>query len=157
MNSNNRFTKLGYSCASILDALPYIQMVLNETHLLNLHTETVQIFSDSEFLSTELLCLAYFTHKISLPLLYAVEVYNQDELCTIFPQLYSDLQSGSMETLCTYIVKYKHMPIPEPSSELEKEILKRMCLDAAETIDRQFGREYGFGKFQQLRASQVHI
>ena len=154
-----RFTKLGYSCASILDALPYIQMVLNETHLSNLHTETVQIFSDSEFLSTELLCLAYFTHKISLPLLYAVEVCNQDELCTIFPQLYSDLQSGSMETLCTYIVKYKHMPIPEPSSELEKEILKRMCLDAAETIDRQCGREYCFGKFQneKPRASRVHI
>ena len=32
-----RFTKLGYSCTSILDALPYIQMVLNETHLSNQH------------------------------------------------------------------------------------------------------------------------
>ena len=51
------------------------------------------------------------------------------------------------------------MPIPEPSSELEKEILKRMCLDEAETIDRQCGQEYGFGKFQheKPRASQIAL
>ena len=71
-----RFTKLGYSCASILDALPYIQMVLNETHLTNQHTDIVQLFVDSELLITELHCLAYFTSKVSLPLLYAVEICN---------------------------------------------------------------------------------
>ena len=143
-----RFTKLGYSCASILDALPYIQMVLDGTNFSNLHTEIVQLFLDSELLATELLCLSYFTHKISLPLLYALEICNQDELCKIFPQLYNDLLNGSMETLSTYIVKYKHLPIQELTSELESEILKQMCLDAAETIDRQCGREYDFGKFQ---------
>ena len=47
-----RFTKFGYSCVSILDALPYIQMVLNETSLSNLHTEIVQLFLDSELLRT---------------------------------------------------------------------------------------------------------
>ena len=70
-----RFTKLGYSAAAVLDAFPYIQMVLNETNLSNLHTEIVQLFLDSELLSTELLCLAYFTHKISLPLLFANEYH----------------------------------------------------------------------------------
>ena len=132
-------------------------MVLNETNLSNLHTEIVQLFLDSELLSTELLCLAYFTHKISLPLLFAVEVCNQDELCTILPQLYNDLTNGSMETLSEYIVKYKHLNIQEPSTELEKEMLHKMCLDAAETIDRQCGREYDFGKFQheKPRATQV--
>ena len=152
-----RFTQLGYSCASILDALPYIQMVLNETNLSNLHTEIVQLFLDSELLATELLCLSYFTHKISLPLLYTVEICNQNELCKIFPQLYNDLLNGSMETVSAYIVKYKHLPIQEPTSELEKEILKQMCLDAAETIDRQCGREYGFRKFQQERPRATQV
>ena len=57
----HRFTKLGYSCTSILDALLYIQMVLNETHLSNQHTELVKMFLDSELLLTELSCLSYFT------------------------------------------------------------------------------------------------
>ena len=103
-----RFTKLRCSCAFILDAIPYIQMMLNETNLSNLHTEIVQLFLDNELLSTELLCLAYFTHRVSLPLLYAVEVCNQDELCYIFPRLYNYLINGSMDSLSTYIVKYSH-------------------------------------------------
>ena len=70
----HRFTKLGYSCTLILDALPYIQMVLNETHLSNQHTELVKMFLDSELLLTELSCLSCFTHKVSLPLLSAVEI-----------------------------------------------------------------------------------
>lgn len=152
-----RFTKLGYSCASILDAMPYIQMVLNETNLSNLHTEIVQLFLDSEFLTTELLCLAYFTHKVTLPLLYATEICNQDQLCSIFPKLYNDLLRGSTDTLSDYIVKYKHLSIQEPSTDIEREILRSMCHDAAATIDRQCGREYGFGQFiqEKPRATQV--
>ena len=69
-----QFTKLGYSCTLIFDALPYNQMVLNETHLSTQHTELVKMFFDSELLLTELSCLSYFTHKVSLPLLYAVEL-----------------------------------------------------------------------------------
>ena len=69
-----QFTKLGYSCTMIFDALPYNQMVLNETHLSKQHTELVKMFFDSELLLTELSCLSYFTHKVSLPLLYAVEL-----------------------------------------------------------------------------------
>ena len=84
----HQFTKLGYSCTLILDALPYIQMVLNETHLSNQHTELVKMFLDSELLLTELSCLSYFTHKVSLPLLYAVEICNQDQICELFPKLY---------------------------------------------------------------------
>ena len=82
-----RFTKLVYSWTSILDAPPYIQMVLNETDLYNQHTELVKMFLESELLLTELNCLSYFTHKVSLPLLYAVEICNQDQLCELFPKL----------------------------------------------------------------------
>ena len=133
-------------------------MVLNETNLCNQHTEIVKMFLDSELLSTELFCLSYFTHKVSLPLLYAVEICNQDDLCNIFPKLYEDLRNGSLDTLSDYIVEYRHLPVSDPSTELESEILKKMCQDAAETIDRQCGREYGFGTFKNEtpRATEIY-
>ena len=46
-----------------VDALPYMQMVLNEIHLSNLHTEIVLLFLDRELLTTKLFWLLYFTHK----------------------------------------------------------------------------------------------
>ena len=49
------------------------------------------------------------------------------------------------------------MHVQVPTTELEKEILVKMCHDAAKTIERQCGREYGFGKFQdsQPRATEI--
>ena len=49
-----RFTKLSYSCTSILDAIPYIQMVVDETHLNNQHVEMVRMLLDSELVLIEL-------------------------------------------------------------------------------------------------------
>ena len=121
-----RFTKLGYSCASILDALPFIRMVLNETHLCNQHTEIVLMFLDSELLLTELSALAYFTYKVSFPLVYAIEISTQDDLCQIFPKLHKDLLNGSLETLSAYVIEYRHMAVKPPSSDLEMEIVKQM-------------------------------
>ena len=82
-----RFTKLGYACASILDALPFLQMVLNETHLGNQHVVMVRMFLDSDFFLVELQVLSYFTYKVTLPLLNAVEVSTQEELCKFSPTL----------------------------------------------------------------------
>ena len=133
-------------------------MVLNETHSCNQHTELVKMFLDSELLLTELSCLSYFTHKVSLPLLYAVEICNQNQLCELFPKLYKDLLEGSFETLKDYIVEYKHLIVEEPITELEKQILKKMSMDAAETTDGQCGRESGFGNYkdQELRATAIY-
>ena len=155
---DHRFTTLGYSCTWILDALLYIQMVLNKTHLSNQHTELVKMFLDSELPLIELSCLSYFTQKVSLPLLYAVEICNQDQLCELFPKLYKDLLEGSFETMKDYIVEYKHLIVEEPITELEKQILKKMFMDAAETIDRQCGRKYGFGNYkdQEVRATAIY-
>ena len=69
-----RFTKLGYSAASILDALPCLRMLLNESLLTSQHIEIVLMFLDSEFFITELSVLAFLTHKVSLPLLKFVEI-----------------------------------------------------------------------------------
>ena len=155
-----RFTKLGYSCSSILDALPYIRMVLAETHLSNQHVEIVQMFLDSELLCTELYTLSYFTYKVSLPLLYAVEICTQDELCEIFPKLHKDLLEGSLETLVSYVIEYRHIKIQPPSTNVELQLIKEMCSDAAKTIERQCGREYGFGIYKDCqnrpRATEIH-
>ena len=68
----HRFTKLGYSTASILDALPYLRMLLNESHLTNQHIEIVRMFLDSEF----------FYHRIiSVSIFYAQGKLTSVELC----------------------------------------------------------------------------
>ena len=83
-----RFTKIGYSTASILDALPYLRMLLNESYLTNQHIEIVRMFLDSEFFITKLSVSAIFMHKVSLPLLTFVEISSQEELLRVFPKLY---------------------------------------------------------------------
>ena len=140
-----RFTKLGYSCASVLNALPYLQMLLNETHLSNQHTDMVRMFLDNELFFVELKVLSYFTFKVTLPLLNAVEVSTQDELCEIFPKLYHDLAAGIMNTLDKFTVQHRHLVVEGPKTELENVLLSDMCTKAAETVELQCGREYGFG------------
>ncbi|KAG1653601.1 hypothetical protein GQR58_025470 [Nymphon striatum] len=102
--------------------------------------------------------LAYFTHKVTLPFLYFVEVNSQQELLKTFPQLYTDLLAGKRETLKDYVIHYPHIPVVNPTSALSKKILQKMCTDAAEVFDRQAGREYGFRKYRlgkQPRATEL--
>ena len=139
-----RFCKLGYVCAAINDAFPLLQMLLFETAQANLHIESSKLYLECEFFLTELSVLAYFTHKVSLPLLNCVEVCGQEELLTILPQLYLDLSEGNMNTLDKYTVTYKHVPVSTDLSNLELRILLFMCQHAAESLKLQCGREYGF-------------
>ena len=75
-----RFAKLGYSAASILNALPLLEMLLDETEKNNLLVQSCRMYLQCEFFLTELHALAYFTHKVTLPLLNCVEVCDQNEL-----------------------------------------------------------------------------
>ena len=159
MYYERRFTKLGYSAASILEALPYLRMLLDETHLNNQHVEIVRMFLDSEFLLTELNVLAYFTHKITLPFLYFVEVNTQDDLLAMFPLLFQDLLEGKMDTLKDYTVEYTHVRVNKPTESIAANILSMMCTDAANVLERQAGREYGFGKYvdEPARATKLYL
>ena len=149
-----RFTKLGCSAASILDALFYPRMLLNESHLTNQHIEIVCMFLDSEFFITELSLLAFFTHKVSLPLLNFVEISSQEELLRVFPKLYEDLQKGKMDTLEQYLVKYCHIVVSPPTNETETLLLESMCQNASKSMMLQCGREYGFAdKNEPARAT----
>ena len=103
-------------------------MLINETHLSNQHVEVVRLLLDSEFLITELKVLAYFTHKVTLPFLYFVEMNAQESLLDMLPCLYRDLKNGSMDTLQQYIVHYPHIEVSTPSSSLSNKILQQMIL-----------------------------
>ena len=102
------------------------------------------MFLDSEFFITELSVLAFFTHKVSLPLLNFVEISSQEELLRVFPKLYEDLQKGKMDTLEQYLVKYCHIVVSPPTNETETLLLESMCLNPSKSMMLQCGREYGF-------------
>ena len=163
MYYERRFTKLGYSAASVLQSLPYLRMLLDESHLSNQHIEIVRMFLDSEFIITELHVLAYFTHAVTLPFLYFVEVNTQEELLRMFPLLYKSLKDGNLEldtdTLKDYVIHYPHVKVDMPNTDLTNQILKLMCIDAGEVFARQAGREYGFGDHldKPARATQINL
>ena len=68
----------------------------------------------------------------------------------IFPKFYTDLYAADM--LQTFV--YKHLLIKESDKKLRKEIIKCMCIDAAEGIKLQCGRENGFSK-SDARSTQI--
>ena len=67
LHHKRRFTKLGYSAASILQTFLLLQSLLEETWKSNLLAQACKIHLDCEFFLTELQLLAYFTKKITLP------------------------------------------------------------------------------------------
>ena len=69
-----------------------------------------------------------------LPLLNFVEKSSQKELLRVFPRLYKDLQSGKMDTLDQYQVKYRHIVVNPPTSETETLLLESMCMNASKTM-----------------------
>ena len=153
-----RFTKLGYSAASLIHAVPLLQMLLDETSKSNLLVEACKLYLECEFFLIELQVLAYFTYKITLPLLNCVERSDQAALLKIFPKLHHDLKNGNMNTLQDFIVNYRHVPVNEPNTDLEKEILILMCSDAGDGIQMQCGREYGFAaEGEKPRATELYM
>ena len=104
------------------------------------------MFLDLDFFITELTALAYFTHRVSLPLLNFVEVNFQDKLLEIFPKLFQGLKNGKMDTLFDYLLVYKHVSIEPPTSETDHLLLKAMCEGASKSILLQCGGKYEFGQ-----------
>ena len=108
-----RFTKLGYVCASLQDAMPLINTLLVETHHVNQHVEAARMFTNCEFFHTELRVIAYFSYHITLPFLNFVERSNQQELLETLPKLYEDLKKYDMNTLNDFHVSYTHIKVPD--------------------------------------------
>ena len=152
MYYEHRFTNCIHP--SILQSLP-----LNESHLSNQHIEIVRMFLDSKFLITELQVLAYFTQVVILPFLYFVKVNSQEELLEMFPRLFNALKCGTVDNLKEYQVEYPHTQVTQPTTDVAQQLVKKMCEDAAAVLERQAGREYGFGNEVDVtpRATQLHL
>ena len=153
-----RFAKLGKSASSILEAKDILTMLLDEVEGTNQLVESCRIYLASELFITELRCLSFFNHYVTFPFLNCVECSSQEELLQILPKLYDELIEKRTDTLKKFVVSVHGMPIPEVSTEVEKEIVNLMCTSAAEAILRQCGREYGFSKIEEpLRATDLSL
>ena len=79
-----------------------------------------------------------------MPFLNCVERTDQNDLVTFLPQLYEDLSDGKLDTLKHYHVTWTHIQMDKqlPSSDLDHHLLYKMCLNGAEGVKMQCGREY---------------
>ena len=91
----------------------------------------MRIFLDCEFFCICLAAMSFFSYNVYLHLLNCIEKSSQADLCQMFPTLHSDLLEGKTNTLEAFIVKWRHYEDPEPSCELEKLIIQKLCLSAA--------------------------
>ncbi|CAB4057870.1 unnamed protein product [Lepeophtheirus salmonis] len=95
MYHEQRFTKLGYCGGSIIKSLPYLRMLLNETHLSNQHVEIVRLLPNTEFFGL---------------------INAQQELLKTFPQLYTDLLVEKLDTLKDCVIPYPPITVANPTS-----------------------------------------
>lgn len=93
-----------------------------------------------------------------MPYLNFVEKTDQEQLCKILPKLYEDLCKEDTSTLKDYQVPWTHVNMVNnaSSSDLDKHILARMCIDAAKGVKMQCEREYWLEGTEGVRATQVH-
>ena len=105
LNHERWFTKLGYSAASILCALPQLQRILAETLKTNLLMEACRLYVECELFITVLYVLTVFTEKVTLPFLNCLEWWSQKDFLEIFPRLYNDLLKHNTNTkwICSRI------------------------------------------------------
>ena len=152
-----RFCKLGSCANAIIQALPILEQLLEETPADNLLAQACRIYLKCEVFISELRLLAYFNHHVVFPFLHAVEKVTTPELKKILPRLHQDLLQGKVDTLKVYVVKSKIGNVDQLSGDLEMKMLSKLTMAAAECIQLQCGREYGFAADtkEELRAADL--
>ena len=139
-----RFCKLGSCANSIIQASPLLEMLLQETPAEKLLAQSCRIYINCEIFITELRLLAFFNFHVVFPFLHAVEKSSTPELIYLLPKLHRELLNGNLSTLKEYVCKSKMGNVDSIEGELETKMIQFMTLGAAECIQRQCGREYGF-------------
>ena len=81
-----RFAKLGKAAASLLEALPIIKKVVDETYNNNVLIEACKLYIESELFIVALEVLVLFNHHIFL-FLNSTENCEQKDLLNILPTL----------------------------------------------------------------------
>ena len=87
-------TELGYSAASVLQALHQISKLLTETLWSNLLIESCKLYVNCELFITALHLLVVLTYKVTLPF----QKSTQNELLKNCPKLHWDLLNHDMDT-----------------------------------------------------------
>ena len=81
-------------------------MKVIETASNNLLVQACKLYLQFEVFVTELKVLAFFTKKVTLPLLHCVAKGSQEALIQYLPSLWQDLSEGKMETLNYFQVRF---------------------------------------------------
>ena len=82
-----RFAKLGKAAASLLEALPIIKKVVDETYNNNVLIEACKLYIESELFIMALEVLVLFNHHIIFLFLNSTENCDQKDLMNILPTL----------------------------------------------------------------------
>ena len=139
-----RFCKLGSCANSIIQALPILEQLLEETPADNLLAQACHIYLKCEVFISELRLLAYFNYHVVFPFLHAVEKSTTPDLKKLLPKLHSDLRENKIDTLKKFVVKSKIGNVEKVSGDLEHKMLQNLTTAAADCIQLQCSLEYGF-------------
>ena len=151
-----RFCKLGSCANSIIQALPILEQLLEETPADNLLAQACLIYIKCEIFITELRLLSFFNYHVVFPFLHMVEKSNVPNLKKLLPELHIDLRENKINTLSDFKVESKIGNIAELGN-LEILILQKLTIAAADCIQLQCGKKYGFPALPdtELRASDL--
>lgn len=151
-----RFTRLGYTAASIFECLPQFKKLLDRTSKKNLLVRACRLYIESDLIRAALKPLGYFTYTVTMPFINAIVKCDQNELVTLLPKLFEDLNVGKADCLRQYRVEWKHVDTKklEPTSDLDILLTQKMLKDAASGVQLQCAREYWEGT-DKPRATQI--
>ena len=152
-----RFAKLGYSAGAILDCIQQYDFFLDKTTYNNLLVQACKLYTESEYIRAAFKALAYFTYRVTMPLLNCVERCDQNMLMVVIKQLYLNLKDYKMDSLDEYNVEWTHVDTDKlkPETPLDTLLLEKMCEEAAKGVHMQCAREY-WEECEEPRATQLH-
>ena len=136
-----RFCKLGSCANSIIQALPILEQLLEETPADNLLAQACRIYLKCEVFISELRLLSHFNYHVVFPFLHAVEKSSTPDLKKILPKLHDDLRDNKIDTLNKFVVKSKIGNVEVLHGDLENKLLRKLTAAAADSIQLQCGRE----------------
>ena len=118
-----RFGKLGSCAAALLQALPLLTELLDESPANNLLAQAARIYVRCDIIITELRMLAYFGQQVVMPFLNCIEKVNGEQLMQIQKKMHQDLLRGDSSTLKPYTLAFHSEPV-QITGELETKLHK---------------------------------
>ena len=95
-----RFCKLGSCAGALLQALPLLTQLLDQSPANNMLAQASRVFIKCDIFITELRMLAYFGQHVTMPFLNCIELVDAVELMRLQKQMHQDLLQANY--LCEY-------------------------------------------------------